>query len=171
MIACGWDILKALNVADDTVLELNTLGDKASRDAYRSALVAYFTEHQTALSEDSLNRLDRNPMRILDSKDEADRRIVAGAPTIEPYLTEAASAFYQKLKQHLIRFRVPFVENPRIVRGLDYYGDTAFEFVTTRLGAQGTVMAGGRYDGLVAEMGGPPPLPSAGRPASSAWRC
>ena len=95
-------------------------------------------------------------MRILDSKDENDRRIVADAPTIEPYLTEAAAAFYAKLQDHLTRFRVPFVENPRIVRGLDYYGHTAFEFVTSKLGAQGTVMAGGRYDGLVAEMGGPP---------------
>ena len=155
VIACGWAILEALNVADDTVLELNTLGDKESRDAYRSALVAYFTEHRAALSEDSLARLDRNPMRILDSKDEADRRIVADAPTIAPYLTDAARAFYDKLQNHLVRFRVPFVENPRIVRGLDYYGHTAFEFVTSKLGAQGTVMAGGRYDGLVAEMGGP----------------
>jgi histidyl-tRNA synthetase len=155
VIACGWDILQALNVASDTVLELNTLGDKASRDAYRTAIVAYFTEHQAALSQDSLARLDRNPMRILDSKDAADRRIVADAPTIQPYLTEAAAAFYAKLQQHLTRFRVPFVENPRIVRGLDYYGHTAFEFVTAKLGAQGTVMAGGRYDGLVAQMGGP----------------
>jgi histidyl-tRNA synthetase len=155
VIACGWDILKGLNVAGDTVLELNTLGDKDSRDAYRTALVAYFTEHQAALSQDSLTRLDRNPMRILDSKDEADRRIVADAPTIGPYLTDHARAFYDKLREHLVRFRVPFVENPRIVRGLDYYGHTAFEFVTSKLGAQGTVMAGGRYDGLVAEMGGP----------------
>ncbi len=155
VIACGWDILKALHVAEDTVLELNTLGDKASRDAYRDALIAYFTEHKAALSEDSVGRLDRNPMRILDSKDDADRRIVADAPTIAPYLTDAARTFYDKLKDHLIRFRVPFVENPRIVRGLDYYGHTAFEFVTSKLGAQGTVMAGGRYDGLVAEMGGP----------------
>jgi histidyl-tRNA synthetase len=154
-IACGWSILEALGVAADTVLELNTLGDKDSRDAYRAALVAYFTEHRTGLSEDSLNRLDRNPMRILDSKDEADRRIVANAPTIQPYLTEAASTFYARLQDHLTRFRAPFVENPRIVRGLDYYGHTAFEFVTSKLGAHGTVMAGGRYDGLVQEMGGP----------------
>ncbi|HEY0424683.1 MAG TPA: histidine--tRNA ligase [Rhodopila sp.] len=155
VIACGWDILQALNVTDDTVLELNTLGDKESRDAYRTALVAYFTDHKTALSHDSLTRLERNPMRILDSKDEADRRIVADAPTIAPYLTPAAGAFYDKLQEHLVRFRVPFRKNPRIVRGLDYYGHTAFEFVTAKLGAQGTVMAGGRYDGLVAEMGGP----------------
>jgi histidyl-tRNA synthetase len=156
VIACGWNILSALHIADDTVLELNTLGDKESRDAYRTALVAYFAEHQGSLSQDSLSRLQRNPMRILDSKDEADRRIVADAPTIAAYLTDAARSFYDKLQNHLTRFRVPFVENPRIVRGLDYYGHTAFEFVTTRLGAQGTVMAGGRYDGLVAEMGGPP---------------
>jgi histidyl-tRNA synthetase len=155
-IACGWDVLRALGVAEDTVLEINTLGDRESRDAYRDALVAYFTEHQAALSEDSLARLDRNPFRILDSKDEADKRIVADAPTIHAHLTDTAAAFYARLKRHLQQFRVPFVENPRIVRGLDYYGHTAFEFVTTRLGAQGTVMAGGRYDGLVAEMGGPP---------------
>jgi histidyl-tRNA synthetase len=155
VIACGWDILKALKVTDNTVLELNTLGDRESRDAYRDALVDYFTEHRAALSKDSLDRLDRNPMRILDSKDETDRRIVADAPTIERYLTAAAAAFYDRLQQHLVRFRVPFRSNPRIVRGLDYYGHTAFEFVTSKLGAQGTVMAGGRYDGLIAEMGGP----------------
>jgi histidyl-tRNA synthetase len=155
VIACGWDILNALKVADDTTLELNTLGDEESRAAYRAALVAYLTEHQGALSPDSLTRLERNPMRILDSKDERDRRIVADAPTIDPYLTSAAAAFFDKLQDHLTRFRVPFRRNARIVRGLDYYGHTAFEFVTTKLGAQGTVMAGGRYDGLVAEMGGP----------------
>ena len=155
VIACGWSILQALNVANDTVLELNTLGDMESHAKYRDALIAYFTEHQGGLSKDSLSRLERNPLRILDSKDEADRRIVANAPTIQPYLTEAAATFYQTLQDHLTRFRVPFVENPRTVRGLDYYGHTAFEFVTSKLGAQGTVMAGGRYDGLVAEMGGP----------------
>ena len=156
VIACGWDILQALGVAGDTVLEINTLGDKASRQAYRDALVAYFTQHQAALSADSLARLDRNPMRILDSKDDADRRIVADAPTISGYLTAEAAAFYARLQTHLERFGVPFRENPRIVRGLDYYGHTAFEFITGKLGAQGTVMAGGRYDGLVEEMGGPP---------------
>ncbi len=98
VIACGWDILKALGVAGETVLEINTLGDKESRQAYRDALVAYFTEHQAALSADSLARLDRNPLRILDSKDEADRRIVANAPTIAAYLTEAAATFYARLQ-------------------------------------------------------------------------
>ncbi len=156
VIACGWEILKALGVQADTVLELNTLGDAASRAAYREALVAYFTANKDSLSRDSLVRLERNPMRILDSKDERERAVVAGAPKILPWLTPDAAAFYAKVQEHLAHFGVPFRENPNIVRGLDYYGHTAFEFVTARLGAQGTVMAGGRYDGLVAEMGGPP---------------
>jgi len=156
VIACGWDILQALGVAGETVLEINTLGDKESRADYRAALVSYFSRHRSDLSEDSLARLERNPLRILDSKDEGDRRIVANAPTIAGFLTEPAAAFYARLRTHLDRFGVPYRENPRIVRGLDYYGHTAFEFVTTKLGAQGTVMGGGRYDGLVEEMGGPP---------------
>ncbi|HET6183551.1 MAG TPA: histidine--tRNA ligase [Acetobacteraceae bacterium] len=156
VIACGWDILGALGVAGDTMLELNTLGDAPSRAAWREALVDYFTAHKDRLSPDSLARLERNPLRILDSKDEADRAIVSQAPTIAGFLTAEAALFYASLKRHLERFGVPFRENPRIVRGLDYYGHTAFEFVTSRLGAQGTVMGGGRYDGLVAEMGGPP---------------
>jgi histidyl-tRNA synthetase len=155
VIACGWDILVALGISAETVLELNTLGDLDSRVAYRAALVAYFNDHKSTLSEESLSRLERNPMRILDSKDDGDRRLVADAPTIAPYLTEAAASFYAKLQDHLTRMGVPFRENPRIVRGLDYYSHTAFEFVTTALGAQGTVMAGGRYDGLIEEMGGP----------------
>ena len=156
VIALGWDILTALGVAKDAILEVNTLGDRESRDAYRAALVAHFSAHRDALSEDSRHRLERNPLRILDSKDAADKPFVATAPTIAAHLTEAARTFYEKLKDHLASFGVPFVENPRIVRGLDYYNHTAFEFVTTALGAQGTVMAGGRYDGLVEEMGGPP---------------
>jgi len=156
IIALGWDILTRLGLADEVVLELNTLGDAASRAAYRAGLVAYFTENEAGLSAESQERLRKNPMRILDSKDAGDRALVAGAPVIGPYLTAAAAAFYDGVREALGRFGVPFVENPRIVRGLDYYSHTAFEFVTTRLGAQGTVMAGGRYDGLVAEMGGPP---------------
>ncbi len=156
VIACGWDILSRLGIAHDTVLEVNTLGDRASRDAYRAALVAYFSDHKAALSAESQDRLERNPMRILDSKDKGDRAIVADAPTIAPHLTPEAAEFYAALLAHLARFGVPFRENPRIVRGLDYYNHTAFEFVTERLGAQGTVMAGGRYDGLVEQMGGPP---------------
>ncbi len=156
VMALGWQILQALGLAEDVVLELNTLGDTPSRDAYRRALVAYFEGHKSALSADSQDRLARNPMRILDSKDEGDRTLVASAPIIGPYLTDEAAGFYETVRTHLAAFGVPFRENARIVRGLDYYSHTAFEFVTTRLGAQGTVMAGGRYDGLVAEMGGPP---------------
>ncbi len=154
-IACGHHILQELGVAKLTVLEVNTLGDRDSRQAYRDALVAYFTDHKGSLSAESLGRLERNPLRILDSKDAKDRAIVADAPTIAGFLTPDAAAFYDTLRRHLDRFAVPFRENPRIVRGLDYYGHTAFEFVTDALGAQGTVMGGGRYDGLVAEMGGP----------------
>jgi histidyl-tRNA synthetase len=156
IIALGWDILNVLGIAGDVVLELNTLGDAASRSAYRDALVAHFTAHRAQLSADSQERLDKNPLRILDSKDTGDRALVAQAPTIAPFLTAEAAAFYEGVKSNLALLGVPFRENPRIVRGLDYYSHTAFEFVTQNLGAQGTVMAGGRYDGLVAEMGGPP---------------
>jgi histidyl-tRNA synthetase len=155
IIALGWDILTRLGLAADVILELNTLGDTESRNAYRAALVAHFTTHRDALSNESRDRLDKNPLRILDSKDPADRALVEDSPTIEAFLTPQAAAFYDGLRTCLTNFGVPFRENPRIVRGLDYYSHTAFEFVTTGLGAQGTVMAGGRYDGLVAEMGGP----------------
>ncbi len=155
VIRCGWAILEALGVAQDTVLELNTLGDPESRDRYRTALVEYFAAHRARLSPDSQMRLDRNPLRILDSKDENDRVLVAGAPLVTDHLTDSAASFYARLQDLLTRLAVPFRLNPRIVRGLDYYSHTAFEFVTDRLGAQGTVMGGGRYDGLVQEMGGP----------------
>jgi histidyl-tRNA synthetase len=161
IIACGWEILQALGTADDTVLEVNTLGDGESRTAYRAALVSFLTRHEGRLSEESRHRLARNPLRVLDSKDEGDRAIVADAPDIFAHLTEAARAHWDGVLAMLAAFGVPHRVNPRIVRGLDYYSHTAFEFVTTRLGAQGTVMAGGRYDGLVEEMGGPP-TPSVG---------
>ncbi len=155
VIALGWHILTALGIAEHVVLELNTLGDADSRSAYRDALVAYFGEHADALSADSRERLGRNPLRILDSKDEADRALIAAAPTIARYLTPDAARFYEGVQTNLSRMAVPFRENPRIVRGLDYYNHTAFEFVTSALGTQGTVMGGGRYDGLIAQMGGP----------------
>ena len=154
VIACGWAILQALGI-DGVVLELNTLGDAESRAAYRAALVGHFTTSAGELSEDSRRRLAANPLRILDSKDEGDRRLIVDAPRMAGHLTNAAHAFYDQVRRHLDAFGVPFRENPLIVRGLDYYNHTAFEFVTERLGAQGTVMAGGRYDGLVEQMGGP----------------
>ena len=156
VIALGWHILQELGFDQrDVVLDLNTLGDRESRDAWRAALVAHFAAHRDALSDDSRTRLDRNPLRILDSKEARDAPFIATAPVIFDHLTAGARGFYETLQRHLQTFGVPFRENARIVRGLDYYSHTAFEFVTTRLGAQGTVMAGGRYDGLVEEMGGP----------------
>lgn len=155
VIAMGRDVLQALGIAHDVVLELNTLGDMASRDAWRAALIAYFSERRAELSVDSQARLERNPLRILDSKAAQDRALLADAPMIADFLTPDARTFWDDLRRTLDVMGVKFRENPRIVRGLDYYGHTAFEFVTERLGAQGTVLAGGRYDGLVAEMGGP----------------
>ena len=156
IIALGRDILVSLGIAGRTVLELNTLGDSESRQAWRTALINYFADMREQLSEDSRARLERNPLRILDSKSAADQALLAEAPTIEAYLTPDARAFWDNLRSALDGFGVRFRENPHIVRGLDYYSHTAFEFVTTELGAQGTVLAGGRYDGLVADMGGPP---------------
>jgi histidyl-tRNA synthetase len=155
VIACGWAILHALGFGDRVVLELNTLGDGESRLAYRDALVGYLRGHVGALSEDSRARLERNPLRILDSKDEGDRRIVAEAPRFDAYLTGSARDFFARVTGGLEALGLPYRLNPRLVRGLDYYCHTAFEFTTDALGAQGTVMAGGRYDGLIAEMGGP----------------
>jgi histidyl-tRNA synthetase len=155
VIAMGWQIIQQLGIDDGVVLEINTLGDTPSRDAYRTALVAYFQSHAAGLSAESQARLEKNPMRILDSKDEGDKALVAAAPTIDEHLTPEAKAFFDKVLGYLDQFGVPYRRNPRIVRGLDYYSHTAFEFVTDRLGAQGTVMGGGRYEGLVQEMGGP----------------
>ena len=145
VIACG----------QDTTLEINTLGDGDSRKAYRDALVSYFSGHKERLSADSLMRLERNPMRILDSKDEGDRSLVADAPRFSDYINDASRAFFATVCEGLQALGIRFTLNDRLVRGLDYYCHTAFEFTTTALGAQGTVMGGGRYDGLVETMGGP----------------
>lgn len=155
IIAMARDFLVSLGLGDDLTLELNTLGDKASRMAWREALVAYFRQHEECLSEESRARLALNPLRILDSKAEQDKALLADAPAFDDFLNEDSRHFWQELKAALAAFGVAFVENPRIVRGLDYYSHTVFEFVTDKLGAQGTVLAGGRYEGLVEEMGGP----------------
>ncbi|MGB8843900.1 MAG: histidine--tRNA ligase [Aliidongia sp.] len=154
-IALGAEILDALGVLKSCEIQLNTLGDTSSRQAYRAALVEYFSAHKAALSEDSRDRLGRNPLRILDSKDEGDRAIVAGAPSFDAYLNPDSRAFFDAVRRGLDALDLAYVLNPRLVRGLDYYCHTAFEFVTTQLGAQGTVLGGGRYDGLMALMGGP----------------
>jgi len=137
-------------------LQLNTLGDAETREAWRAALVAHFEAHRGELSEDSLARLEKNPLRILDSKDPRDRPIADSAPDIDAYLTEEAAAFFKAVTDGLDAAGVAWTRNSRLVRGLDYYRHTAFEFVTDRLGAQGTVLAGGRYDGLIESLGGSP---------------
>lgn len=156
VIALGADILSALGVSHLVTLELNSLGDAESRATYRDVLVDYLRSHRQNLSEDSLLRLERNPLRVLDSKDEGDRAVVSGAPLITDSLNEASRAFFGKLTGLLDGADVAYVVNPKLVRGLDYYCHTAFEFTTDALGAQGAVLAGGRYDGLIKQMGGPP---------------
>ena len=155
VIAIGWHILKALGVSEHVVVEINSLGDTESRDAYRVALVEYLSGFRDQLSQDSRDRLERNPLRVLDSKDEGDKAIVANAPLLIDYLNEHSRSFFETVRSGLARLGVPVKHNPKLVRGLDYYSHTAFEFITSALGAQGTVMAGGRYDGLVGQMGGP----------------
>ncbi len=155
VIALGSRILEALGVGRRTVLELNTLGDPESRAVYRAALVSYFSRHASRLSEDSKRRLERNPLRIFDSKDEGDRRASADAPAFTEYLNSTSRDFFAQVRGGLDRLGIAYRLNPQLVRGLDYYTHTAFEFVTSDLGAQGTVIGGGRYDGLVESMGGP----------------
>lgn len=155
MIAMAVQGLRALGLKEQVKLEINSLGDAESRNAYRSELVAYFKDHINALSDDSKARLERNPLRILDSKDEGDRKLVANAPEAAGYFTALATDFFAEVKESLAALKIDFYVNPRLVRGLDYYSHTVFEFTTQSLGAQGTVLAGGRYDGLVKLMGGP----------------
>jgi histidyl-tRNA synthetase len=155
VIACGARILAELGILERTELELNTLGDTASRHAYRAALVAYYDAHLADLSEDSRRRLERNPLRILDSKDEGDIRVNQGAPPYSDYLNQASRDFFAAVRRGLDAIGIAYRISPKLVCGLDYYCHTAFEFVTRDLGAQGTVMGGGRYDGLVGVMGGP----------------
>ena len=148
-------MLRAFGIQQDVTLELNTLGDAASRDAYRTVLVEYLCDRIDELSEESRDRLERNPMRVLDSKERQDKPVVEGAPQSSDYLTAAASDFFGAVCEGLDDLGIAYHRNTRLVRGLDYYCHTAFEFVTTHLGAQGTVLAGGRYDGLIELMGGP----------------
>jgi histidyl-tRNA synthetase len=149
-------LLHELGIADGVTLNLNTLGDAPSREAWRAALIGYFRDHRADLSEDSQDRLERNPLRILDSKDERDKPFTAAAPRIDDYLTGEAQDFFGRVTQGLDTAGVAWVRAPALVRGLDYYRHTAFEFITDRLGAQGTVLGGGRYDGLIEALGGPP---------------
>ncbi len=147
-------LLKELGIADGVTLQLNTLGDADSRDSWRVALVAYFQAYRNDLSEDSQERLERNPLRILDSKDPRDQAFVTDAPKIDDFLTAEAQDFFGAVTSGLDAAGVAWNRMEKLVRGLDYYRHTAFEFVTDRLGAQGTVLGGGRYDGLMESLGG-----------------
>jgi histidyl-tRNA synthetase len=155
LLALADQLLRELGIAEGVTLQLNTLGDAETRDAWRAALVAHFEKHRGDLSEDSLARLDKNPLRILDSKDPRDRPIADAAPDIDAHLSSAAGGFFESVTRGLDAAGVAWTRNSRLVRGLDYYRHTAFEFITDRLGAQGTVLAGGRYDGLIGQLGGP----------------
>lgn len=154
-IAMAWSLLQDIGLSSDCTLEINTLGDTDSRTAYREALVQYFTQHQDQLSDDSKMRLQKNPLRILDSKDEGDKSLNANAPRLEEYLNENSQNFFKAVLSGIEKLDIPYKINSHLVRGLDYYCHTVFEFTTTKLGAQGTVLAGGRYDGLIEMMGGP----------------
>ena len=154
VITMGHMILSRLGVADKCILNINTLGDTESRLAYRQALVEYLSAFRGQLSEDSQRRLDLNPLRILDSKDEGDIALLVDAPRLDHYLNADSKAHFDAVRGYLDAAEIPAIINPRLVRGLDYYGHTTFEFITDALGAQGTVMAGGRYDGLAAMLGG-----------------
>jgi len=155
VISAGARFLAQLGVLPHCVLHLNSLGDAESRAAYRAALVSFLQTHESALSDDSKRRLAVNPLRILDSKDAGDRDILQTAPKLQDYLNAVSKAHFQTLTTALDAAGVTWVFDPLLVRGLDYYCHTAFEFVTDALGTQGTVLGGGRYDGLSEMLGGP----------------
>lgn len=164
IIAMAYEFLEKLGLQGQVTVELNSLGDTESRDAYREKLVTYLRGHYDELSEDSKARLERNPLRILDAKEDCDKAVVENAPLYADSLNESSRNFFAKVLSGLDRLGIKYRVNNRLVRGLDYYSHTVFELVTDKLGAQGTVLAGGRYDGLVEQMGG-------GAVAGIGWAC
>ncbi len=155
IIALAMHILSALELDESITLEINSLGDGESRTAYRDALVEYLSQHEERLSADSKVRLQKNPLRILDSKDPGDREIIKSAPTLHAYFNDVSKAHFAAVIAGLDALGIAYTVSEKLVRGLDYYSHTVFEITTDHLGAQGTVLAGGRYDGLVKLMGGP----------------
>src|SRR5687768_3556845 len=155
IITFGDQLLAELGISARVELKLNTLGDPATRDAWRAALVEHFRARRSDLSEESRERLEKNPLRILDSKEHQDWPIIDSAPTVDDYLTPEAADYFARVTSGLDAAGVSWTRDPRLVRGLDYYRHTAFEFVTEDLGAQSAVIAGGRYDGLIESLGGP----------------
>ena len=164
VIAMAYEFIESLGLGGTITVEINSLGDKASRDAYREKLVAYLKANYDRLSEDSKARLDKNPLRVLDSKEECDKAVIADAPLYQDSLNEASKNFFNQVLQGLDNLNIKYRVNNRLVRGLDYYSHTVFELTTDKLGAQGTVLAGGRYDGLVEQMGG-------GQVPGIGWAC
>ena len=164
VIAMAYEFIESLGLEGNVTVEINSLGDADSRAAYREKLVAYLQQHYDELSEDSKSRLERNPLRVLDSKEECDKAVVANAPLYQDSLNDNSREFFQQVLKGLDLLGIKYRVNNRLVRGLDYYSHTVFELVTDKLGAQGTVLAGGRYDGLVEQMGG-------GKVAGIGWAC
>src|SRR5690606_2429329 len=156
LIVLTWRLWQRLGLADAVTLQLNSLGSSEARAAYRDALVAYLSERFEQLDEDSQRRMTTNPLRILDSKNAQTQALLADAPTLTDYLDEESRLHFEGVKARLDAVGIRYEINHKLVRGLDYYNRTVFEWVTDRLGAQGTVCAGGRYDGLVGQLGGKP---------------
>lgn len=155
LISLADQFLRGLPLKGDLRLHLNTIGDAESRAAYREKLVNYLQGRRAELSKDSLDRLERNPLRILDSKDEGDRKVVAEAPELKDSLNDKSRAFFEAVLEGLKRLGIEPYIDPLLVRGLDYYCHTVFEFTTNALGSQNAVLAGGRYDNLISDLGGP----------------
>ncbi|WP_416188944.1 histidine--tRNA ligase [Neisseria sp. CCUG17229] len=156
IIAMSADLWKKLGISDYLTLEINSLGNREERAAHRAALVAYLTEYEAQLDEDSKRRLKTNPLRVLDTKNPELQEICNAAPRLVDYLGEESRTHYSCFKAMLDGLNIQYTENPRLVRGLDYYNQTVFEWTTDKLGAQATVCGGGRYDGLIEELGGKP---------------
>ncbi len=154
VISLAWELVAQYRI-DDAVLHVNSIGDAACRPIYRKALLAHFAPHLSAMSDDARRRIERNPLRLLDSKDPADLPYIESAPVFESFLCAACREHFDAVKSYLELAKIPFVVNPRIVRGLDYYGKTVFEITSSVLGAQSSICGGGRYDDLVASLGGP----------------
>ncbi len=155
VIAFAWDFFKSFNLLSKVVLEINTIGDVESRENYKKSLVDYFSRHKEKLSPESQERLTHNPLRILDSKDESDKEIILKAPPFSDHLNSESQMIFKNVLEGLSELGIQYHINPRLVRGLDYYSHTVFEFTTQHLGAQNAVLSGGRYNHLIEQMGGP----------------
>lgn len=155
VIRLGWMILDKLHLLDSITLEINSIGDEASRFNYQAQLKSYFLSVASQLSPESQERIERNPLRILDSKSEQDQPFIENAPKLRDHLNPESKAFFETVQQLLSQVGIKYTINDRLVRGLDYYCHTVFEFTTNALGSQNAVLSGGRYDGLISQMGGP----------------